>query len=73
MKVTLMTQSKRVTTLIDSKFIHIDLAIKVHAAMIYWGVNNNNQQFYVNLSQIYYIIHELWPNLNFWNENFSHN
>ena len=35
MKVTFLTQNKGVTTVIDSKFIGIDLAIKIHATMIY--------------------------------------
>ena len=67
-----MTQNKRVTTVFDSKFIHIDLALKIYAAMTYWGVNNNNQQFYANLSQIYWNIHDLCgPNLDFWSGRIS--
>ena len=35
MKVTLMAQDEGVSTVNDCKFIHIDLAIKIHAAMTY--------------------------------------
>ena len=35
MRVTFLTQNKGVTTAIDSRLIGIDLAIKIHAAMIY--------------------------------------
>ena len=57
MNATFMTQNKGMTTVIDSKFsgtrIHIDLAIKIHEAMIYWALTTHTQKFYAYYRQIY--------------------